>query len=261
MTTRTQGGSRAAATGPLSRSEHKSPDELSRVNGVEIQPLATPQNAVVVIIDQRTLIRDCLVKCLKETDQNCTVLAFRNVMEWLATEPQNSPALILLCLQCRKPNAIEVMRELSLLVSHGVTAPVAIMSDIEDMDFIVSVLEGGARGYIPTSLTLDVALEAMHFVEAGGIFAPASNLVSWKRTGQSIDLHSARQKELFTARQSSVLAALKRGKANKQIAYELNMREGTVKVHVRHIMKKLKAKNRTEAVIIANGLFASVDEG
>jgi DNA-binding NarL/FixJ family response regulator len=48
---------------------------------------------------------------------------------------------------------------------------------------------------------------------------------------------------------------LRQGKANKQIAYELNMREGTVKVHIRNIMRKLKAKNRTEVAILASGLF------
>ena len=51
---------------------------------------------------------------------------------------------------------------------------------------------------------------------------------------------------IFTTRQTSVAKALRQGKANKIIAYELNMCESTVKVHVRHIMKKLGATNRTE---------------
>ena len=63
-----------------------------------------------------------------------------------------------------------------------------------------------------------------------------------------------RQARLFTNRQSAVFEALKRGKANKTIAYELNMRESTVKVHVRHVMRKLKATNRTEAVYKLNEL-------
>ena len=49
-----------------------------------------------------------------------------------------------------------------------------------------------------------------------------------------------------------MLQALKQGKANKLIAHELNMREGTVKVHVRNIMRKLHAKNRTEVAIWAS---------
>ena len=60
---------------------------------------------------------------------------------------------------------------------------------------------------------------------------------------------------LFTARQAAVVEALRRGKANKIIAYELKMRESTVKVHVRNIMKKLHATNRTEVAYLANRLL------
>jgi DNA-binding NarL/FixJ family response regulator len=60
---------------------------------------------------------------------------------------------------------------------------------------------------------------------------------------------------MFTARQTAVVEALRRGKANKIIAYELNMRESTVKVHVRNIMKKLRARNRTEVAFMTSRLM------
>ena len=62
--------------------------------------------------------------------------------------------------------------------------------------------------------------------------------------------------DIFTTRQAAVVEAVRQGKANKIIAYELNMRESTVKVHVRNIMKKLKAGNRTEVAYIASKLIA-----
>ncbi len=55
--------------------------------------------------------------------------------------------------------------------------------------------------------------------------------------------------------QRQILDCLRRGMANKLIAYELNMCESTVKVHIRNIMKKLKATNRTQVVYLTNGLF------
>nr|WP_246482341.1 LuxR C-terminal-related transcriptional regulator [Methylopila capsulata] len=61
----------------------------------------------------------------------------------------------------------------------------------------------------------------------------------------------------FTARQAAVVDALRQGKANKIIAYELNMRESTVKVHVRNIMRKLKAKNRTEVAFMTSAQHPS----
>ena len=60
---------------------------------------------------------------------------------------------------------------------------------------------------------------------------------------------------MFTDRQAEVVEALRRGKPNKIIAYELNLRESTVKVHIRNIMKKIKATNRTEVVYKINDLF------
>lgn len=54
---------------------------------------------------------------------------------------------------------------------------------------------------------------------------------------------------MLTARQIAVGEAIRQGKANKQIAYELDMRESTVKVHIRNIMKKLNAKNRTDVAV------------
>jgi DNA-binding NarL/FixJ family response regulator len=60
---------------------------------------------------------------------------------------------------------------------------------------------------------------------------------------------------MFTRRQVAVIDALRKGKANKIIAYELNMCESTVKVHVRNIMKKLNARNRTEVAYLANELL------
>ena len=58
-----------------------------------------------------------------------------------------------------------------------------------------------------------------------------------------------------------MLTALREGKANKIIAYDLNMCEGTVKVHVRNIMKKLKARNRTEVIYKTMDLFQSQRTG
>ena len=107
------------------------------------------------------------------------------------------------------------------------------------------MLEQGVRGYIPVSLPLEVAIEAIRLVEAGGVFVPASSLMA-----PSEGLHGH-----FTGRQAAVVEALCQGKANKRIAHELNMCESTVKVHVRNIMKKLHAKNRTEVALMANGLL------
>jgi len=205
----------------------------------------------IVVIDHRVLIRDCLVRCLKIMNGNCVALAFASVEEWQQVAAEHpSPAMIVLCPEGRKDDEIE--HDLALL-SAGANVSVVIVSEAEDIDHILAALDSGARGYIPTSVTLDVAVEAMRLVEAGGTFIPASSLTSSRRRDEA-QHHVASQSRMFTERQTAVLEALRKGKANKQIAYELKMREGTVKAHVRNIMRKLNARNRTEVAILTSGL-------
>lgn len=133
--------------------------------------------------------------------------------------------------------------------------PVVVLSDVEDTDRIVDALNRGACGYIPTNLSLAVAIEAMRLVRAGGKFVPASSLIAAHRVAESVESSQRPSAGVFTARQIAVVEALRMGKANKLIAYELNMCESTVKVHVRNIMKKLKAKNRTQVAFMAGELL------
>jgi DNA-binding NarL/FixJ family response regulator len=149
--------------------------------------------------------------------------------------------------------------DLARLLQQGPhTRLVIVLSDGDDLEEIVGVLNSGARGYTPTSLPMDVATEAVRFVRAGGIFVPASSLVGARRTREAATSPArpaSNTNAIFTARQAAVVDALRRGKANKVIAYELKMRESTVKVHVRNIMKKLNAKNCTEVAFMTTELI------
>jgi DNA-binding NarL/FixJ family response regulator len=228
-------------------------------NGSAIAP---PDKPAIVVIDQRVLLRDCLVRCLRMASEKHIVLAFTTLAEFQEVE-QNypPPAVIMLCSHGRIPVDLGVNRDLPFISHDGTTIPVIIISDKDDADHVLAALESGARGYIPTSLTLNVAVGAVQLVEAGGTFVPASSLASRGRGRESDQASETTFKGLFTARQAAVLERLCMGKANKQIAYELDMREGTVKVHVRNIMKKLKARNRTEVAVLARMRFADGDSG
>ena len=94
------------------------------------------------------------------------------------------------------------------------------------------------RGYVPTSFSLHTAMQAMDLVRAGGTFVPASSLIAAHHAPEA-QADVQKSNGLFTTRQTAVIDALRQGKPNKIIAYELKMRESTVKVHVRDIMEKL----------------------
>jgi DNA-binding NarL/FixJ family response regulator len=144
--------------------------------------------------------------------------------------------------------------EIASIVAEVAPAPVVILADGDNLGQTLKVIEHGARGFIPSSVGIEVCVEAIALAVAGGTFIVAGNSFS---SSVPVD-NTPRQKELsrmFTLRQAEVVQALRKGKANKIIAYELNLRESTVKVHIRNIMKKLKATNRTEVAYKLNDLF------
>ncbi|MGO4741280.1 LuxR C-terminal-related transcriptional regulator [Bosea sp. 2KB_26] len=143
--------------------------------------------------------------------------------------------------RCRK----EIEREVADLAGDGDVALV-LLSDTEDVDEILEAIAGGAKGYIPTTLSLDVARGAIDLVRSGGVFIPSGSLLS-PYAGKPGDAIGPRQ--MFTPRQAAVLEAVRHGKANKVIAYELDLKESTVKAHIRNVMRKLGAHNRTELAV------------
>src|SRR5262249_28361716 len=181
-----------------------------------------------------------------------------SIDSWIEGRDDISAPLIVLCI-AGKPNDPETHREISRLSPRGNPLPVILLSDEEDPHHIAGAIGRGARGYITTSVSLDVVVEVLRLVRAGGIFVPATSLIAAGRSCDRIAASDLSCDGLLTARQAAVAEALRRGKANKVIANELNMRESTVKVHVRNIMKKLKARNRTEVAIMTNELMR--DEG
>src|SRR4051812_41520460 len=205
----------------------------------------------VILIERRVLVRECFAACLEHAS-GYNVISFASTETYLERADRTKAGLIVLCTS-GDLNDAETSRHISLLSAEDL--PVVLIADGEDASQIVKALELGARGFIPSTLSLAVVVEALRFVRAGGTFVPASSLLASRRCSPE-DAAAAQPagNELFTSRQAAVVDGLLKGKANKIIAFELNMRESTVKVHVRSIMRKLKATNRTQVAYIVNGM-------
>ncbi|MER8423367.1 response regulator transcription factor [Mesorhizobium sp. M1403] len=209
----------------------------------------------LLILDGRALDRECLASALAEHDLGMEIAAMGSIDEWRAKRGSAPPfSVILFNLGGRKVTDHGIADEIRHISSEFKSVPVVILADTEDLAHILTALECGARGYIPTSVGIDVCVEAINLAAAGGIFVPASSVLCMRHLIDSRDTQPLTG--MFTLRQAEVAQALRRGKANKIIAYELNLRESTVKVHIRNIMKKLKATNRTEVAFKVNDLFA-----
>lgn len=164
---------------------------------------------------------------------------------------------------------------------------IVVMDEVSPID-ITTVIELGVRGLIPTAMAPDVAIAAIQFVLAGGHYFPHAGLVpsrpvvapapvrlaservdgaepgpvaSVVRAGAEEPEASRGQAEeepilCLTPRQTDVLRSLARGLSNKGIARDLDLSEATVKIHVRHLIRKLGVGNRTQVALRASSLTA-----
>lgn len=227
-----------------------------RVVGSPIPSIAPNNEPVVVVIDHHELARECLVSSLAAQSPAHKFLSYPTVGHWQEARTQSQQqSAILLTLADRRVTEQHSMDLLTELVAAAGAVPVIVVADTDELQQIIAALQHGARGYIPSNVGLRVAAEAIAMTIAGGLFVPASSVLAV--SAQLLDRRTQQRQghSLFTDRQMAVVEALRRGRANKIIAYELNLRESTVKVHIRNIMRKLNATNRTEVAFKIRNMF------
>jgi len=130
------------------------------------------------------------------------------------------------------------------------TLRIAVLSGTDDRHTIMQALAAGVNGYIPKSVPPEELAFAIDSILAGRIYLPPGITTQ----GHAADLPAPAAPPGLTVRQDEVLALLTRGLSNKEIARDLNMAEGTVKIHVAGIFRRLNVQNRTEAALRARGL-------
>ena len=204
----------------------------------------------IALVESRTFIRECIRRSLQ------SALPFQIVTCSDASElqrvVQQPPKLILLSAFDNNEAASENVFKLLSAVAPGI--PVVVLAYKADTRMASSAIYHGVRGYIPVTSDFEITIEAVRFVLAGGTYAPLDYILA-RTWAQDHPSDPATQHGPITARELAVVRAIQLGKSNKVIAYELGMCEGTVKVHVRRIMKKLKARNRTEVAIKSRELL------
>jgi DNA-binding NarL/FixJ family response regulator len=133
------------------------------------------------------------------------------------------------------------------------SVPVVIISANEDPLVIQRALEHGAAGFVPKSSSMETITEAIAAVLMGEIWSPPQSR-SDRANRYTSELELAERMGQLTPQQFKVLMMMSRGLLNKQIGYELDVSEATVKAHVTAIMSKLGVNNRTQAVLAAQRL-------
>ena len=209
----------------------------------------------VVFIDRQPMTRECIGETLASY-----------LPEWLVQpisgpadlEGQQNPArasLVILNVHHLEMASAEVARDLKEIDALAPGRPIVIMSDRAEASEVTLAFELGARGYVSAGMAIAETIGAVRLVASGGTYVPAVVLdTSLAAQAKAAPSNAAERggatSVAFSPRQLQVLGMLQKGKPNKVIAYELGMAEATVKVHIRHIMKKLNACNRTQVVLM-----------
>ncbi|MGO9429637.1 LuxR C-terminal-related transcriptional regulator [Rhodoblastus sp.] len=200
--------------------------------------------SVIVIVERNDFLRDCLQCCVTShwpiKSEACASLSE-------LTEIQATPRSTLVVLSLISLSDEQAEAELALLKDLDPCIRTMVLSKTDDFHDALIALRQRANGYISLNAQFEFFIQALRFVGAGGTYFPAQCLL----TAQPEPLATPEQVVAngITSRELSVIQAIRQGKSNKVIAYELNMCESTVKVHVRNIMKKLNARNRTDVAI------------
>jgi DNA-binding NarL/FixJ family response regulator len=226
---------------------------LQAIDPREIRALSSPK--LIVLIDDKNFIRECVARCLLSTHEGSSVAMFATIADCAQADIDFAKvAFVLYNIHHRPPSDPAVEGTLERLGEMFAAVPIILLSDSEDGDRVLEALERGVRGYIPTSATIEIAVGAARLISAGGTFVPASSLMSLTPSAEDPRPATPLTGQ-FTHRQMAVLRLVRQGKANRTIARELDMSESTVKAHVRNVMQKLKATNRTQIVLLTQELF------
>ena len=219
-------------------------------NGTSRAPDLHEGAIAVGLIDCLRFSRDCTIQALRTMHSELSIVPFASVADCIGAEPVGLH-LILYYSHGESSSEMLVLQHVKELRGAFDGTPIIVLSDARTAlqpRNIRNALNSGAQGFIPTSITeMSAAVAAIRFVKDGGTFAPLDLLLTQRTTSPPPASEASATKHL-TPRQMTVLSHLRQGKANKIIAYELGMTESTVKVHIRNIMRKMGATNRTQAV-------------
>ena len=126
-----------------------------------------------------------------------------------------------------------------------------VVSAQDDPQVVRRALDCGAHGYICKSAGSASMMKGIRSVLEGDTFVSPNIVVPDTLVQSQGEFDAERLRSLLTPRQRDVLAMLRQGKSNKEIARDLNLAEITVKLHVTAILRSLECENRTQAAILA----------
>lgn len=211
----------------------------------------------ILIVDDHPLFRHALMQAIRHCMPQVQIHETATVKElYDYLERGDEPDLVLLDLNLPGASGFSALVHVR---AQYPSIPVIVVSAHEETTIIQRAIAHGAMGYIPKSANPNLIGEAIQNVLDGDIWLPA-NLppYSHKDICSADETVLAERIQSLTPQQFRVLMMVAEGLLNKQIAYELDVSEATIKAHVTAIFRKLNVQNRTQAVLAISAL--KIDE-
>ena len=203
----------------------------------------------VVIADDHPVVREGLAGILKSESDIKVIAEATNGEDALKMCNQHLPDVLLLDLRMPRKDGLQVMLELAGRPFSG--PQVIVMTTHDSEDDILRSVKSGAKGYLAKDMAPQQIRDSVRRVAAGESILP-SNVTA--------KLAASLARPQVSKRERQVLQYLANGRSNKEIGRILYVSEHTAKAHVKSIMDKLNASNRTEVIAIAirRGLLKAV---
>jgi len=226
-------------------SQLKSDDVKRKILKLSEDVLSSSSVNKAAIISSHTLYCDALAHCLNdEFDVMYGIFGTLNSF-MSATRNKDSSGVMLIVMEAYFENTFE---DMAMILNNLIDPSIVLIGDDDKYNQIYDIQQN-IKAIIPVNSTLIVALQAIRLVQYGGVFFPRScKAANNEKLANSCGENNIL--EGLTRTQLEVAEALRTGKSNKLIAHCLGMNEHTVKVHIRNILKRLGAANRTEAALI-----------
>lgn len=207
-------------------------------------------NMRVLLVDDHTLFRSGL-ETLLERHAIDVVAATGDGREGMQLALEIDPDIVLLDMRMPDMNGLEVLRALR---SAGMKTPIVMLTTSNEERDLVECLRNGAQGYLLKDMEPDELVAALRDIQAGRTVVAPELAGVLARVVQGESIETERQDTPFselTPRELEILCLLAEGQSNKVIARNLGISDGTVKLHVKAVLRKLNVHSRVEAAVMA----------
>ncbi len=201
----------------------------------------------IVIADDHPMFRNALRQALSLDMTGCQIIEVES-SETLRQELRDHHNADLLILDLNMPG-VEGFSALAYVQKKYPSLPIIMISANDKQETIMHAKHFGALGFVSKSADINDIRIGLKTVLEGNTYFPYQFNESAFNTQENSFNETTRQVAELTPQQHKVLSMIKQGLLNKQIAYDLNISEATVKAHVTAIMRKLEVNNRTQAVM------------